>query len=349
MKKVLAVIIALILVFGVSACSQTLPIRSIRWKSDQTEELTYDVRLVHSLSYNEKNEDGSFKTDDNGNIIKTSADKNILPETADQVKPIDAIGHYTTKIAENDGSTDIVTGALDLTEIYDITLFDDATIAELRSKNLIDEGLSTTASIAVKTTISSKCVFDSVSLKPVSSQKQVKGVYVGKDRVAINDYSVDCTYSNNTCEIKFVNNTNPSASYEKTVSFSGTEYFDNEMLLYLVRSYDPTQMTSAVSVNLMEPLINQSMLPVYMQAATENVYFDEGKTMDVYMYAVAPASEIGIYVALTTQEVQLVIDGAPHDTNKIVKFQQGYLVYTLSEEQLDATFDSIAERKAQQE
>jgi hypothetical protein len=45
---------------------------------------------------------------------------------------------------------------------------------------------------------------------------------------------------------------------------------------------------------------------------------------------------------LTANEQPLFIGGAPRATNKIVKIQQGYIVFTLSDADLQATFDSIA-------
>lgn len=347
MKKFFAVLLLCVLVLTLFvSCGQKIPTRSIRWDSEQTEELVYDIRLVDDLKYIQKNSDGSLKTDENGEYVYYTADLAFLDANIDQIKPVAAIGTYTTKISSFDDDYDTVDSVLELTEVYPKSLFDNNTLDLLGTSGMIGELPENfdETHIAIKTTVAAKSVFNAKSLKPKSSEKQVKGVYVGKGRIAVNDYTVTCEYNNDVCTVKFqtrLAGEGTPEDFEKTISLGKNEYFDNETLLYLVRAYNPSEATSAIQLRLVEPLISQSVVPLYIQSQEMDIYFSETNTLSLYVYAVAPGSTAEMYIALTTKEKQTFIDQTPRIPNTILKIQQGYLVYTLCDEQMDKVLENI--------
>lgn len=336
MKKFISLILVITLsLFALTACTSSVPTRSIRWDMTNGETLTYDIRLVNTLNY---------IITDGEEISSVTADVDIIdPAVVDQIKPLSANGTYTTSIAQyGDSSKGIVTTELNLVEIYDISLFDQATIAALTQKGMIDETQTDADSIAIITHISGECIFNNPSLSPVSSSKTVKGIYVGKERVVINDYSVTCEYSNNVCTVVFTDKVTSAKSFNKSIQIKATEYFDNEMIFYVIRAYDSTETTEKMSINVVDPLISQSVVAISFQAQSYTAHFKNEQQMETSLYYVAAPTAFGFEFCLTPNEQPLFIGGAPRATNKIVKIQQGYIVYTLSDADLQATFDSIA-------
>jgi hypothetical protein len=328
MKKVTALLLVmLILLTLLTACGQTTPTRSVRWDSVNGEELVYDIRLIDTLK----------KQTDNGAV---SADYTLLKEDVDQIKPVNAQGTYKTKIIRYGQNIDKMVADLYLVEYYDITEISADFRKQLSERGLIIEETST--EIAVLTQIHSECVFNSASFAPISSIKTVKGAYIGRDRQTINDYTAQCEYDNSLCKVTFTDRINAqnSITYEYTTS-GKTEYFDNEMLLYLIRSYDATNTASVTAVGLSEPLIKRDVIPMQFYSQKADVYFSENITLNLYVYSIAVSKTVSMYVSLTNQEQPIFIDGVPVETNKILKIQQGYLVYTLQEDLLNQTVQSI--------
>lgn len=336
MKKFIALLTTILLsLFVLTACTTAVPTRSIRWDLTSGETLTYDIRLVKTLNYTETTDEGTSSV---------SADIDLLdPATVDQVKPLNASGTYTTTIAQNGSDKiGIVTTELNLIEIYDIALFDQTTIATLRQKGMVDETQTDADNIAIITHITSECIFNNPSLSPISSEKTVSGIYVGKERIAINDYKVTCDYDSGVCNIVFTDNITASNSFTKSLKIKETEYFDNEMLFYVIRAYDTAETSEKMTINVVDPLISQSVVAISFQSQAYTTHFKDNKQMDTSLYYVATATAFGFEFSVTPNEEPLFIGGAPRDTNKIVKIQQGYLVFTLSDADLQAVFDSIA-------
>ncbi|HRX14203.1 MAG TPA: hypothetical protein P5087_04215 [Eubacteriales bacterium] len=336
MKKFISLILIITLsLFALTACTSSVPTRSTRWDLTNGETLTYDIRLVNTLNY---------LTTDGEEISSVTADIDIIdPAVVDQIKPLSANGTYTTTIAQyGDSSKGIVTTELNLVEIYDISYFDQTTIASLTLKGMIDAAQSTDDSIAVITHISGECIFNNPSLSPVSSSKTVKGIYVGKERVVINDYIVTCEYNNNVCAVVFTDKVTSANSFNTSIKIKATEYFDNEMIFYVIRAYDSTETTEKMSINIVDPLISQSVVAISFQAQAYTTHFKNEQQMETSLYYVAAPTAFAFEFSLTANEQPLFIGGAPRATNKIVKIQQGYIVYTLSDADLQASFDSIA-------
>lgn len=326
MKK-FSIIIALLLVATlIVGCTPTVPTQEIRWDGDEGEEMTYDIRLVNTLS------------EDTSTGGKQFTDVTVVDEeNFDQLKPLSVSGKYVTKISKSEKADYYMfTTSLTLNEQYYTKDLTDALISQLKGRGMITE--ETSNAVTITTTVTSEVEFYYYSLKPTRSTKTVKGVYVGKLAQTLNDYSVSCVYTDETkksyCQIDFTDNVNSSNNYSEKVTLAQTTYYDNEMLFLIVRSYDMTAISSSVtSLYVMDPLLSRNVIAISIQAIKVTTTFYDGVTADNYKVAISNGTGASLISHNYAPET-ITVNGAKRNTYRTLKMQQGYLVYTLAADEL---------------
>lgn len=350
MKKIFSLLLAVTLIvcatLGFSACGSTPADNNYRWISG--EKLTYNISLAGALQVNVDN------------AVKP-ADETSVSTVTDQVMPDSATGTYTTEVTTLEDGTQEFKTVLNLVETYPADIIAEAVKTDLINRQIAVLGEN--GSIVITTTITSVCTFNYQSdvFPPVKSEKTVKGAYVGKMSQSVNDYKIVCNYQygdKNYCDIVFTDNCNSENNYTLlSVRLSGTT-FDNETLMLLVRSYDMAGLSStSATVNVMEPLFEKDAVSVTLQAALINSSSTADNKAQTYLtqdfcveslyrvrlnFSGETFSGYGQIVYYCDNQHSNIIGAVSVLTNTVLKFQEGYLVYTLNQEGLESlgyTFD----------
>ncbi len=331
MKKIIAIVLTLLLLFSLTACGQAALTHKLRWDIAEGEELTYNITLF------------SKRVDSENKVVYDYA--LLDPTIVDQIMPITATGTYKTKIAPTtDPAVTTLTTTLKVVEEYDKSDISSETLTLLKANDLIESETSNT--IKVVTTIDTTAKFNYYTYQTSHSFRSVKGIYLGKERQFVNNYTVECIYTDNakndTCQMDIVDNIG-DYDYSNNVTLNTTaEYFDNEVLLFAIRSYDVGSMSNAMAMSVMDAISTHNAINLSVQSTSNNVYLSDKYTMKLTQVGVGNGTSIGyMYLSFCTGE-ELYFDGAPRVTNRLMKMQQGYLVYTLCDEDIALVQSNIS-------
>lgn len=339
MKKQISIFLIVVIcasaLLTFAGCTSATAKNSCRWLNGES--YTYNVSLAGKTSVS--------ITTDSATTVEESDFEVVTESGTDQVKPSAVSGTYTYTVSLVEAGVHQVVSHLSLDETYDGDAF---TVESLNA--MVDAGVAQVVgeTVVVTTTIDSLCKFkyQSSDFPPIYSEKTVTGAYVGKERQAVNNYKVTCSYryeKKNYCDIVFSDFVTASNNFSKTVKLSSTTY-DNEMLMLIIRSYDMTSLISAGdTISVMDPIFTQGPASVTLQCAAVNSessaeinakrYLSSTFAVDKLNYVVFNASgDLTAYSSLVyfcDDNYSVAIEAVNLKTNALLKFQQGYLVYTL--------------------
>ena len=344
LKLVSMLLVALLAVtFALTACNNAKTLSmGIRWNAD--EEKTYVIGLQDTAS------ESNTVSYDNQTFVK---DNSTVTTNYDRIMPSSVTGEYTTKLTISaDGTKVTYTTTQVVTETYANplylnyaqALFSQATSAENATQYaFLNATQNADMSYTFTSTIETSVTFaNDTTQKPEASSQTIKGYYIGKSNVEINDLQYATKYEDGVA----------------TVTEHGKELYTCEVadgvvdalqIPLVARSLDQSKNTSegkfvAPSVSVYDFKTNQTVALTFAVYNNMNVLLNLGND---YPYAVASVVTVGVqgysgflYTFTSNPNSTFTDDFAGKiNTYEQVRFQSEYYTYEVASYTADEVED----------
>ncbi len=342
-KKLVFLVTALVMLLSVSfaACTNATPTRIYRWDAEEGQTLVYDISKINeynSIAPSKVSSSDYDRAEYRLGIYNTLKIK-------DESEPFNITGVYTVNIKQDEENSliNIYTEKLEAYITYKTSDLKEDFLQKLDASFSDRIIAKTETTITVKTTVTSKTAFYPSTLKPVSSQRSVKSVYVGKSAQEVNDYTINCNYvtekSSYYCEYTFTDNIDASNNQENRFKFTNTDAmpsYDNNLFFLAPRLYESSQVVSGVSYNIIEPLLAKSTVSFSLGGYSNNTI--EVGDLVAYKASIYMTTQMGTQfsMAVDTQQKRTIDLSASRNTYIPLLIQQDWLLFTLQKEYIPA-------------